>query len=185
MSAFSEFQVRFGKLKPIQWMSKSIRNKLLVAMMSAAMIPLIAVAVAINSAASESLLTQTFDRLTAVRTIKATQVGDYLNTIKAQAATFAEYARQLLDRLIGFGVPVASLAGGFFVLKSPVPPGALALDGSTDSRSVEARQLESGTVKTVLWCGAALVAFVMLHFEANRAAMNFYPEFRFPALTIA
>ena len=94
MSAFSEFQVRFGKLKPIQWMSKSIRNKLLVAMMSAALIPLIAVAVAINSAASESLLTQTFDRLTAVRTIKATQVGDYLNTIKAQAATFAE------DRMI-------------------------------------------------------------------------------------
>ena len=94
MSAYNGIQSRLAKLKPVQWMSKSIRNKLLVMMMMAALIPLVAVAVTINSVASDSLLKESFDRLTAVRTIKASQVTDHINTIKGQVATFAE------DRMI-------------------------------------------------------------------------------------
>lgn len=82
-------------------MQKSIRNKLLVTMMLAALIPLVAVAVTINSVASESLLTESFDRLSAVRTIKASQVTDYLNTIKGQAVTMAEN-RMIVEAMTEF-----------------------------------------------------------------------------------
>ena len=101
MNAFGSIQTRLAKLKPVQWMQKSIRNKLLVTMMLAALIPLVAVAVTINSVASDSLLKESFDRLTAVRTIKASQLGDYLATIKGQVATFAE-DRMIVDAMSEF-----------------------------------------------------------------------------------
>ncbi len=94
MSTAKTIGSRFANNKLAKWVSGSIRNKLLVTMLVAALVPLIAVSVVINSFASSSLMEQTFDRMTAVRTIKQQQLNNYLNTIKGQAATFAE------DRMI-------------------------------------------------------------------------------------
>ena len=94
MSAVKAIGSRFANNKLAKWVSGSIRNKLLVTMLVVALVPLIAVSVVINSFASSSLMEQTFDRMTAVRTIKQQQLNNYLSTIKGQAATFAE------DRMI-------------------------------------------------------------------------------------
>ncbi len=75
--------------KPVLWVTRSIRNRLLIAMTIAGLLPLIAVAITINRAASDSIQQQTFDRLTAVRTIKASQLSQYFETIQNQAVTMA------------------------------------------------------------------------------------------------
>ena len=43
-----------------------------------------------------------------------------------------EYLLHLLERLVVFGVPIASIAGAYFLLKSPRAPGRLAVDEAND-----------------------------------------------------
>ncbi len=101
MSTSKSIGSRFAKWKLVERVSGSIRNKLLLTMLVAALVPLIAVSVVINSFASSSLMEQTFDRMTAVRTIKQQQLNNYLATIKGQAATFAE-GRMIVEAMQDF-----------------------------------------------------------------------------------
>ena len=84
-----------------QWTSKSIRNKLLLAMLVAGVLPLIIVGVAINLAASNSLQAQSFEQLRAVEMAKAQRLSDYFTTIQAQMSAFAE-DRMVLDAMTEF-----------------------------------------------------------------------------------
>lgn len=103
-----------------------------------------------------------------------------------EAVSLAAYWPLLLERLVTFGVPTASLAGAFFLLQTSVAPGSLALAVEEfDRDALTQQQTENDAAKIAFWCSAAAVAFIFLHFEANRWAANFFVEMRYPALTIA
>lgn len=94
--------------------------------------------------------------------------------------TFLEYLGTLLQRLLMFGIPIASLAGAFRLLKSPVRAGELGLDRANDMAAwVRDRWVIHLSVIAVLG-----MAFVYLHLELNRSLGYLFPPIRLPALSI-
>ncbi len=84
------------------------------------------------------------------------------------------YLLRLLERLVVFGVPIASIAGAFYMLKTPGAPGLLAVDKANDvSRWVQ--------TDWALRCSAILVlgmTFVFLTFELNTFLSQYLPALR-------
>lgn len=70
--------------------STSIRNKLLVGMFFVAVIPLLALSAAVYSSAQQTVMSKSVSQLEAVRSIKASQLQQYFQTLEGQIATFAE-----------------------------------------------------------------------------------------------
>lgn len=91
-----------------------------------------------------------------------------------------EYVRLLLERLAAFGVPIATLAGAFRLLKAPQAPGGLAVDREHDMPDVAPEK----TAMLAFVCGAAGLAFLYLHLEIDRTALYAFAPFRWPALTL-
>jgi methyl-accepting chemotaxis protein len=81
---------RISNSKLANWAARSIRNKLLLAMMVAGVLPLVVVGVAINLASAQSLRAQSFEQLKSVQAAKSQRLADYFSTIQGQIAAFAE-----------------------------------------------------------------------------------------------
>lgn len=67
-----------------------LQNRLLLALLSISLIPLSILGVSMYYLASDAIMQQATDRLTAVRTIKANQIQSYFHSIQDQIQTFSE-----------------------------------------------------------------------------------------------
>jgi methyl-accepting chemotaxis protein len=73
----------------IRFIINTFGNKLLLALLTVSLIPLIAMVIAMNYLASQALMHEAANRLEAVRTIKADQVESYFQLIHDQVLTFS------------------------------------------------------------------------------------------------
>jgi hypothetical protein len=82
----------------------------------------------------------------------------------AAAIPLGDYFRHLLERLVVFGVPIASMAGAYFLLKTPRGSASLALDRSNDASGwIDVRWAVSSALILVMGMG-----FLFLHIELFR-----------------
>jgi uncharacterized membrane protein len=91
-----------------------------------------------------------------------------------------EYFSLLLERLVIFGIPIASLAGAFRLLQSPVEAASLAVDRAND---MAAWVREQWMVRLAVISVFGL-AFVFLHLELNRTLGFLFPPMRLPVLSL-
>jgi len=91
------------------------------------------------------------------------------------------YLRDLADRLVAFGVPIASLVGAWRLhARAPAP----------DDQAVVPREADTGALLrdsaglAIFLAAAVLAGFVYLHFELNRMFGVLFDPFRLPALTL-
>jgi len=91
-----------------------------------------------------------------------------------------DYLLRLLQRLVIFGIPVASMAGACRLLKQPLEAASLAVDTANDiSQWVRQRWMVLASVVAVL-----AMLFVYLHLELNRTFLYLCPPLRMPVLTL-
>lgn len=90
------------------------------------------------------------------------------------------YLTHLAERLMIFGIPIASLAGAGWLLRQAPPKPRMAVEKDND-------------VAPWLGCRGAVGAafavvvgmlFVALHFELNRSLLYFFPPLRLPAISL-
>ncbi len=92
----------------------------------------------------------------------------------------ADYLLHLLERLVVFGVPIASMAGGYFLLKAPRASGRLAIDQANDvAQWVRTQWAVRYSIIVVLGMG-----FLFLHLELSRTLNYLFAPCRLPALTL-
>ncbi len=92
----------------------------------------------------------------------------------------AEYFWLMTERLMIFGIPIASLAGAFRLLKTPVASAAVAVDRANDmAQWVRERWALYAAMLTV-----AGMAFAFLHLELNRTFLYLFPPLRLPVLSL-
>ena len=94
--------------------------------------------------------------------------------------TFGQYLLTLVERLVTFLVPVASLAGAAYLLRRPATEFGLRVDPAND---VSGWVKENLAVKIGL-AAALLLLFIYLNFESSRTLHFIFPPARLPALTI-
>ena len=83
-----------GRVTGLGWfraVSGSIRGKLLVGMFVVAVIPLLVLGAAVYFSAEQAVMAKSVDQLEAVRSIKATQLQQYFQTLEGQVAAIAEH----------------------------------------------------------------------------------------------
>ena len=91
-----------------------------------------------------------------------------------------DYLLHLVERLVVFGVPIASMAGAYFLLKTPQASGKLAVDQANDvAQWVRTRWAVHCSVILVLG-----MAFLYLHLELNRTLGYLFAPGRLPVLTL-
>ena len=98
----------------------------------------------------------------------------------AQFSSFAQYWPKLVERLVIFGVPIASLAGAFHLMKKHGPVGPLTVDASNDIPNF----IGDNAALTSLLIGAFGLGFVYLHFEFHRTFGLIHPPMRLPMMTL-
>ena len=92
----------------------------------------------------------------------------------------AKFIQQVAVRFIEFGVPIASLAGAFYLLRSPRAAGALAVEKASD---MAAWVRDRWAVRAAVGVVAGLL-FLFLHLELNRTLFYLFPPLRLPVLTL-
>jgi uncharacterized membrane protein len=92
----------------------------------------------------------------------------------------ADYLWQMLERLVAFGIPIASMAGAFRLLKSPAAAAGFAHEKAHDMAQ-RFRPRWAGRLAIV---GIVVMLFVFLHLELNRTFLYFYPPMRLPILSV-
>ena len=80
----------FGQSGFVSAITSKIRNKLVLAFLVVALVPLLSLAWLLHQRSSDALAEQAFSQLDAVRTIKANQVKQYFEQIENQITTFSE-----------------------------------------------------------------------------------------------
>jgi len=94
--------------------------------------------------------------------------------------SLGEYLWQMIARLVEFGVPVASIAGAYYLLKTPVSAARLVVDSANDvAQWVQKRW--------ALQCGVFValgMLFLFLHLELNRTMGYLFPPCRMPVLSL-
>lgn len=100
--------------------------------------------------------------------------------IRDAEVPLAEFLGQIVVRLIEFGVPIASLAGAFFLLRSPRAAGTLAVERASD---MAAWVRDRWAIRAAVGVVAAML-FLFLHLELNRTLFYLFPPMRLPVLTL-
>ncbi|HVA47922.1 MAG TPA: DUF2339 domain-containing protein [Pirellulales bacterium] len=106
--------------------------------------------------------------------------GEFLQTPSAAKLPLADYLRQLAERMVMFGVPIASLGGAYRLLTRQDGGDAKIVDRDNDVpgwiRDAWAVRLAAGTALGML--------FVYVHLELNRTFGYLYPPVKLPLLTM-
>jgi uncharacterized membrane protein len=98
----------------------------------------------------------------------------------SQAITLAGYAAHLLERLVVFGIPVASVAGAYYLLRSPAPASRMVVDRANDV----AQWIRSQWAVQATLAVAVVMLLAFLHLELNRSTAYLFPPCRMPVLTL-
>jgi uncharacterized membrane protein len=91
-----------------------------------------------------------------------------------------DYFWFMFERLVVFGIPIASLAGAFWLLKAPVASAALAVDRANDM----AKWVRDRWAVRAAMLAVAGMAFVFLHLELNRTFYYLFDPLRLPILSL-
>lgn len=91
-----------------------------------------------------------------------------------------EYTRQMLERLVMFGVPISSVALAYRLLKSDVSAVGLSVDPENDVPNL----LPDRNILQVLVVGAGALLFIYLHLELNRTFGFVMDALRLSVLTL-
>jgi uncharacterized membrane protein len=99
---------------------------------------------------------------------------------RAGDVALGDYLLHLLERFVMFGVPIASMAGAYFLLKSPQAVGRLAVDQANDvAQWVRTQWAVRSAIILVLGMG-----FLFLHLELSRTLNYLFAPCRLPVLTL-
>jgi uncharacterized membrane protein len=99
---------------------------------------------------------------------------------RAGDVALGEYMLHLLERLVIFGVPIASMAGAYFLLKSPLAAGRLAVEQANDvAQWVRTQWAIRYSIVLALGMG-----FLYLHLELSRTLNYVFAPCRLPVLTL-
>jgi uncharacterized membrane protein len=99
---------------------------------------------------------------------------------RAGDVALGDYLLHLLERLVVFGVPIASMAGAYFQLKAPQVSGRLAIDQANDvAQWVRTQWAVRYSIVIVLG-----MAFLFLHLELSRTLNYLFAPSRLPVLTL-
>lgn len=90
------------------------------------------------------------------------------------------YIRDLVERVVMFGIPIASLVGGNWLLKRQASAGP----AMAERVSGAAGWLRSNVVMRLLAFAVVGMLFLYLHLELGRTLGFFYQPFRLPMLTL-
>lgn len=91
-----------------------------------------------------------------------------------------EYMRQLVERLVMFGVPIGSLALGYRMLSKSGTTAPLALDSVSDVSGWIGKRFAAKTAVFVVFG----MLFLYMHLELNRTLGALFPPLRLPVLTL-
>ncbi len=106
--------------------------------------------------------------------------NQFLQAPPAAEMALGEYLRQLAERLVMFGVPIASLGGAYRLLSRPETEGGRLVDRDND-----VPEWLRGTWAVRLAVGIPLaMLFVYLHLELNRTVGFLYEPVKLPLLTL-
>jgi uncharacterized membrane protein len=86
----------------------------------------------------------------------------------------------MLERFVSFGIPIASLAGAFRLLRSPPGESSLAVGEANDMPEL----VRNRWAMRVCTIGAVAMLFVFLHLELNRTSMYLFSPMRLPLLSL-
>jgi uncharacterized membrane protein len=99
---------------------------------------------------------------------------------RAAGAGLGDYLMHLLERLVVFGVPIASMAGAYFLLRAPLASGRLVVEQANDvAQWVRTRW--AVRLSVILLVG---MAFVYLHLELSRTMGYLFAPCRLTVLTL-
>ena len=103
-------------------------------------------------------------------------------TIQAGGTSLSlgDYAAHLVERLVVFGVPVASMAGAHYLLRTPATAASLVVD---DANDVD-QWIRTGSAVRATLAVAIGMLFLFLHLELNRSAGYLFPPCRMPVLSL-
>jgi uncharacterized membrane protein len=90
------------------------------------------------------------------------------------------YLWYMLERCVTFGIPIASLAGAFRLLRSPVAAAAQAMDRAHDM----ADWIRDRWAMRVAMLSVLAMAFLFLHLELNRTLGFLFDPLRLPVLSL-
>lgn len=104
----------------------------------------------------------------------------FLNAPSAEKLSINDYLMQLAERLVMFGIPIASIGGAYRLLSKPTADGDRVVGRANDIsgfiRDAWAIRLAVGLAMGML--------FIYLHLEFNRTLGFFYQPMQLPALTL-
>lgn len=104
----------------------------------------------------------------------------FLTAPSAANMAVSQYLNQLLERLVMFGVPIASIGGAYWLLARPAADGNRLVDRSND---ISGWIREAWAVRLAVGLSVAML-FVYLHLELNRTFGYFYQPLNLPLLTL-
>lgn len=105
---------------------------------------------------------------------------EYFHAAVAADLPMANYLWQLVQRVVMFGIPVASLAGAGVLLRQ-VPPSPVLPVGRANDIGQWVR--DRWAVQAIIAVVAGML-FLYLHLELGRTFLYFYPPLRLPVLTL-
>jgi len=97
-----------------------------------------------------------------------------------QGAPFLPYLLHLIERIIAFGIPIASIAGSVGLLKRPAELASLSVDRGNDIGEWIHERL---AIRVVLAAAVGML-FLYINLELNRTLGDLLPPFRLPALSL-
>lgn len=106
--------------------------------------------------------------------------NQYLQDAVASNQPLTVYVGHLIQRLVMFGIPVMSLAGGGVLLGRMPPRLAIAVGRAND---ISPWVRDRWAVRSIVAVVAGML-FLYLHLELGRTVLYFYPPLRMPALTL-
>jgi len=106
--------------------------------------------------------------------------AQYFSAAALAQMPMSEYLLALLERVVMFGVPVASMAAGCRLLARPLAEASLSVERVNDIGQW-IRQRWAIRLGIAVAVG---MLFLYLHLELNRTFTYFYPPMRMPALTL-
>jgi uncharacterized membrane protein len=105
---------------------------------------------------------------------------DSIHASAAAAASLSDYAVHLVERLVVFGVPIASMAGAYYLLRSPASASRMVVDSASDV----AQWIRTRWAVQAVLAAAVLMLFFFLHLELNRSTQYLFPPCRMPILSL-
>jgi uncharacterized membrane protein len=104
----------------------------------------------------------------------------YQNTNTGAELAFADYMKALIERVMAFGVPIASFVVGYRMLGKQLP----LAEGVVSRENDVEPWLSKKPLLHIFIFAAFVTGFLYLHMELNRTVGMFYAPARLPVLTL-